>query len=699
MGYDLGGYAAGGNPRLLKGPGDGMSDDIPAVIGRKQPARLADGEFVVPADVVSHLGNGSTDAGAKKLHQMMDKVRTDRTGKKRQAPEVNADKYLPGKKKASGGIAGYASGGIVGYASGGIAGYADGGEITSIYESYLGRTPSAAEIKSWQDTGASYDTISKGIRLSPEAAAFSSNAGNAEKIVTTLYKDQLGRAPDAGGLKFWSDALKNGQSVSDVTKGINQSIEGQNFDTQYITSLYRQNLARNPEQAGYQWWLSMAQDAGYTPKEIEAVLKQSATSEIAARNIDPNGNFTEMQLNALEADPYGGRYTTKSIYDLLPDAANVSTIGNQKAQFVNPVTQQPYVTNYGEGNWTQKVGTDVLNTPQVDAAIRVARANGTLSTAGYNTLIADLRAATTMDQTRAALAKPQGQVVIDAIYGQQIGENVDLAAAKAEAAKRQAVLNANDKGYYQNNTVLSKLYKDKDITVPFDYSAYNGVDTRTGQADVVTPENFQQRQNDLVKTLTTYKPTYPTLNRNTGLPPSVRDPYSDEGLKVLYGQMMDQYGPPPEGFVNPATFVPEPYTYKPPVSTTLQKEAAAKAAYDAKVAADRLAYDKAPLTAENFDETDYRTRYPDAFPGPGRAYQHYLEANANGDIRTANKLPFTPTPYAPTPLKTTTPAPAATTTTTTADSAATNGIGNVNNIVGVGNKAGGLLSIKHRRRA
>ena len=89
----LGGYSDGG--RLLKGPGDGMSDHIPAQIGAKQPARLADGEFVVPADVVSHLGNGSTDAGAKRLYSMMDKVRQARTGKKKQAPAVNTNKYLP----------------------------------------------------------------------------------------------------------------------------------------------------------------------------------------------------------------------------------------------------------------------------------------------------------------------------------------------------------------------------------------------------------------------------------------------------------------------------------------------------------------------------------------------------------------------------------------------------------------------------
>ena len=91
--YNLGSYSDGG--RLLKGPGDGMSDNIPASIGEKQPARLADGEFVVPADVVSGLGNGSTDAGAKHLYKMMDKVRVARTGTKKQGKQIKADKYLP----------------------------------------------------------------------------------------------------------------------------------------------------------------------------------------------------------------------------------------------------------------------------------------------------------------------------------------------------------------------------------------------------------------------------------------------------------------------------------------------------------------------------------------------------------------------------------------------------------------------------
>jgi len=92
----LGDYSDGG--RLLKGPGDGVSDSIPATIGNKQPARLADGEFVVPARIVSELGNGSTEAGARKLYAMLDRVQQARgktVGKGKVAKNTRADKLLP----------------------------------------------------------------------------------------------------------------------------------------------------------------------------------------------------------------------------------------------------------------------------------------------------------------------------------------------------------------------------------------------------------------------------------------------------------------------------------------------------------------------------------------------------------------------------------------------------------------------------
>jgi hypothetical protein len=93
---DLGGYSDGG--RLLRGPGDGVSDSIPASIGNRQPARLADGEFVVPARIVSEIGNGSTEAGARKLYAMMDRVQNARrktVGKKQVAKNTKAEKLLP----------------------------------------------------------------------------------------------------------------------------------------------------------------------------------------------------------------------------------------------------------------------------------------------------------------------------------------------------------------------------------------------------------------------------------------------------------------------------------------------------------------------------------------------------------------------------------------------------------------------------
>ena len=96
---DLGGtreFARGGNVNgyYLGGPTDGMADQIPATINNMQPAALSDGEFVIPADVVSHLGNGNSDAGAKNLYSMMERVRTDRTGNPKQGKQIDPNKYL-----------------------------------------------------------------------------------------------------------------------------------------------------------------------------------------------------------------------------------------------------------------------------------------------------------------------------------------------------------------------------------------------------------------------------------------------------------------------------------------------------------------------------------------------------------------------------------------------------------------------------
>lgn len=94
MQYAAGGLAEMAKGRYLGGATDGMADKIPARIGGKQEARLSHGEFVIPADVVSHLGNGNSEAGAKRLYSMMDKIRTARTGTKKQGKQINPDKFL-----------------------------------------------------------------------------------------------------------------------------------------------------------------------------------------------------------------------------------------------------------------------------------------------------------------------------------------------------------------------------------------------------------------------------------------------------------------------------------------------------------------------------------------------------------------------------------------------------------------------------
>jgi hypothetical protein len=95
VGGEIPGYGAGGGLHYLKSAEDGMADKIPATIDNKQPARLSGGEFVIPADVVSHLGNGNSEAGAKHLYEMMDRIRQARTGTPKQGKQINPAKFTP----------------------------------------------------------------------------------------------------------------------------------------------------------------------------------------------------------------------------------------------------------------------------------------------------------------------------------------------------------------------------------------------------------------------------------------------------------------------------------------------------------------------------------------------------------------------------------------------------------------------------
>jgi hypothetical protein len=390
-----------------------------------------------------------------------------------------------------------------------------------------------------------------------------------EQLVNQLYQQQLGREADVGGAAYFAGRLASGATESQVAKEMAQSLEGQNLLTQAITSSYRENLARNPEQQGYQYWQSAAQDQGLSAKQVKDLVSNAAVAEQVQRGI--SGGFTNMELAALEADPYGGRYATQSIYDLPQDAVNVSTIGNRQAQFVNPITQQAVISNFERlyGDYSATPGQDVLSNPVVNATLQRALNSGALNQAGYNSIVSGLTNATNMDQVRNIFATPQAQVVIDAIYGQQTGEDVNLQTAQAEAAQRQAVLNATDQGYYQNNMQLADAYRAAGLDFPFGQEAYQGYNTMMRQGDVVTPTNFNERVNSLLQSISGQ-----FGGTNAMQTPQSGQYYSEAGLQpgfTPFGTEGTTFRSGVAGYI-PQAQLPTRFDFgAPPVNTTFQQ--------------------------------------------------------------------------------------------------------------------------------
>jgi len=179
------GMARGGvaQPRYLQGATDGMADKIPSSIDGKQKAALSHGEFVIPADVVSHLGNGNSDAGANKLYDMMARIRKARTGTTQQGKRINPDKFMPG------GQVGYASGGIARFD--GTTGSSVGTTGTSAASTAIPTlgTSSESSLSSWAGPYVS-DYLSKGAALSN--APYQAYTGPLTAGASNLQQQQFG---------------------------------------------------------------------------------------------------------------------------------------------------------------------------------------------------------------------------------------------------------------------------------------------------------------------------------------------------------------------------------------------------------------------------------------------------------------------------------------------------------------------------
>ena len=184
------GLARGGSakrPRYLEGASDGMADELSTSIDGEQPAALSHGEFVIPADVVSHLGNGNSKAGAQQLYKMMDRIRQARTGNKKQGRRINPDKFTPG------GIAGYAGGGVVSFATGGTPTVTSG-------QGTAGSNPVTSEsnLSEWAAPGV-VDYIERGTALGnqPYQAYKGPLVAGTSPLQTQVFSDASKLAPSA----------------------------------------------------------------------------------------------------------------------------------------------------------------------------------------------------------------------------------------------------------------------------------------------------------------------------------------------------------------------------------------------------------------------------------------------------------------------------------------------------------------------
>ena len=218
----------------LRGATDGMADELDTSIEGKQPAKLSHGEFVVPADVVSHLGNGNSDAGAKKLYQMMDRIRVARTGTKKQGKEINPDKFMPGGK------VGYAQGGLATFAAGGVSTAPSGAALSS------GLTGTESSLSNW-------------------AGPYVTNMlGQGQALASQPYQAYTGQLT-AGTSPLQQQAFQGAQGLATPANmgGFNpQSFTSQGTAQQYMNPYLQQALDPQLAEARRQSQITQTQNAG-----------------------------------------------------------------------------------------------------------------------------------------------------------------------------------------------------------------------------------------------------------------------------------------------------------------------------------------------------------------------------------------------------------------------------------------------------
>jgi hypothetical protein len=363
-----GGIAMLAKGRYLRGATDGMADKIPSSIDNKQPAKLSHGEFVIPADVVSHLGNGNSDAGANALYKMMDRVRKARTGTKKQGKRINPEKFTPG------GIAGYKTGGVVAFQDGGLtnrnivpAGSTGGTTTTGLAEwagdavtDYLGRgqalatqpyqaytgplSAGASDLQNQaftkaQGLGGTFDAAAANQYMNPYIQnALQPQLNELRRQADISQQGMSGKYAAAGALGGARDAIARSEGIRNLLNTQSGVIGGAYKDA-YDKAMSQYNISRQQDISN----LNAMLGAGATQRGIEQEGITAQKGAFEQEREDPY-NKLKFEQSLFTGLPLSATSTTPNLSELQKlglSGFEMTKLYNLIDNFINPKPATP----------------------------------------------------------------------------------------------------------------------------------------------------------------------------------------------------------------------------------------------------------------------------------------------------------------------------------------------------------------------
>ena len=320
-----------------------------------------------------------------------------------------------------------------------------------------------------------------------------------QQAIADMYQKQLGRNPDPESLTWYANQVAEGnKSLDQINAELDRSTEGYNYDAQVLNSEYRQQFGRNMDPEGLAYYMGLEDvNAGGISSLADQIAAGARGADVAAAGAAPQGGYTNLNLAALEADPYGGYYAGYNPYyfgEVPADAENVSTTqAGQKIQWTNPVTRAPVVTNITDGGFASTQGSRMTQRSEINKAMDLALSSGALTQGDYDAIQARLSAADTnlnkptdWNEIYSVLSAPKANVLLNNM-GFQVGEDADPNAALAEVSARQQLYDAASQGMpgsiQASNLAVANQAAGQGIFYPFTNEALSLRDTKYTTAD------------------------------------------------------------------------------------------------------------------------------------------------------------------------------------------------------------------------